>query len=353
MDPHGDEMPLASSTRIMDSKAKRKRLSNRRNIYSITMILFFVVGALYFSVDASYYYSFKFVSKLSTPCPPQINTTAEEKTNILDRKLYNVLQNASTHDKTVIITNVNEAWAKKHSLMDLFMESIRKGNGTRKYLNHLVIVCVDKKSYKRCLKVHQHCYRLNTTQASGENGSNEAYFMTQSYLEIVWMKVYLLKAVLEMGFNFLFTDCDIMWLQDPFPKFFPEGDIQTSCDEFNGNSYDHGNFPNTGFNYVKSNERTIHFYKFWYASRLIHRDEPNQPVFNVVRVHPYILEEIGNKISDLKLVLEDWRSFPSLPPIQIPNDPLWSPWRVPLSCRTEYKPPEAPKEVEDQKRSSL
>jgi hypothetical protein len=50
-----------------------------------------------------------------------------------------------------------------------------------------------------------------------------------------------------------------MWLQDPFQRFYSDADFQIACDKFFGNSYDVKNKPNGGFNYVKSNSRTVEF----------------------------------------------------------------------------------------------
>ncbi|KAF3438336.1 hypothetical protein FNV43_RR21098 [Rhamnella rubrinervis] len=285
-----------------------------------------------------------------------------EPEGIVKTQLDIILENASTKDKNVIITNLNDAWVEPHSIFDLFLESFHIGNNTRRLLNHLVVVCLDEKAYNRCLALHPHCYQL---RIEGLNSAGEAFFMSPDYLEIVWKKIDFLATILEKGYNFIFTDTDIMWLRDPFPRFDPEADFQTSCDMFFGNSSSINNLPNTGFNYVKSNNRTIQFLKFWYNSRKTYPNLHDQDVFKKI-VNNTFITEIGvrlgflntayfggfcepskdfnlvctmhanccvglkKKVHDLQTMLEDWRRFMSFDPSMQPN----SSWSVPRDCRS-------------------
>ncbi|KAL5721609.1 hypothetical protein ACHQM5_005231 [Ranunculus cassubicifolius] len=267
-------------------------------------------------------------------------------------------------DGTVILSTLNEAWAASNSIIDLFLESFRIGDHTHKLLKHLVIVALDRKAYTRCLDIHTNCFALRT---EGLDFSKEAYFMTRDYLEMMWRRIDFLRSVLEMGYNFVFTDADIMWFRNPFPRFYPNADFQIACDNFIGNSYDLNNRPNGGFNYVKSNNRTIQFYKFWYSSRKTYPGYHDQDVLNKIKHDPFITEEIGltirflntvyfgglcepskhlnqvctmhanccygldSKLNDLRIMLEDWRMFMALPP-SVKRSSLSS-WRVPQNCR--------------------
>lgn len=88
------------------------------------------------------------------------------------------------------------------SIVDLFLESFRIGHHTRPLLNHLVIVALDDKAFRRCLSLHRHCYSLLTEDV---DFSKEAYFMTPDYLKMMWRRIDFLRSVLEMGYNFIFT----------------------------------------------------------------------------------------------------------------------------------------------------
>ncbi|KAJ7975341.1 Glycosyltransferase [Quillaja saponaria] len=280
-----------------------------------------------------------------------------------DPKLENVLRNASMKDKTVILTTLNDAWAEPDSIFDIFLESFRIGNQTERLLKHLVVITLDQKAYARCLVLHPHCYYLKT---KGDNFSSEAFFMSSDYLHMMWRRIQFLGYILELGYSFVFTDTDIVWLRDPFQHFYKNADFQIACDYFNGNSYDVKNMPNGGFNYVKSNNRTIRFYKFWFDSRKSYPKQHDQDVLNKIKNHSFFSEiklrmrfldtayfggfcqasrdfnkvctmhanccvGLENKVDDLKLLLLDWRKYVALPPNEKQNShPSWS---APKSCR--------------------
>nr|XP_029117843.1 uncharacterized protein At4g15970 [Elaeis guineensis] len=279
-----------------------------------------------------------------------------------DVRLERVLKEAAMEDKTVILTTLNAAWASSGSIIDLFIESFRLGDGTRKLLNHLVIIALDRMAYMRCMFIHFHCFALIT---DGVDFSAEKRFMTAGYLNMMWRRIEFLGVVLEKGYNFIFSDADIMWFRDPSPQFYPDGDFQIACDHYTGDATDLENRPNGGFNYVKSNNRSIEFYKFWYSSREKHPGLHDQDVLNFIKYDPFLTEigvrirflstayfggicepskdlskvctmhancciGLGSKIHDLRIMLDDWRNYMSLPP-NIKRFRLYS-WRVPQNC---------------------
>ncbi|MED6133066.1 hypothetical protein PIB30_024900 [Stylosanthes scabra] len=143
-------------------------------------------------------------------------------------------------------------------------------------------------------------------------------------------------------------DTDITWLRNPFELFYKDADFQTSCDDFNGNSTDLNNRPNSGFSYVRSNERSIWFYKFWFSSSKIYGRMHDQNAFNKIKMQPNIstmnvkirfldtkyfggfchpskdfnkvrtmhvncCKGLQNKVNDLKILLDDWRNYMAFP----------------------------------------
>ncbi|KAI3442762.1 Glycosyltransferase [Psidium guajava] len=268
-------------------------------------------------------------------------------------------------DRTVILTTLNEAWAAPNSILDLFLESFRIGDGTRRFLKHLVIVALDKKAFLRCVAVHTYCVALTT---EGVDFSAEAYFMTPDYLKMMWRRIDFLRSILEMGYNFIFTDADILWFRNPFPRFFEDADFQIACDHFLGDPYDIQNKPNGGFNFVKSNNRTIQFYKFWYSSQAMYPGYHDQDALNFIKFDPFITDiglkmrfldtmyfgglcepskdlnqvctmhanccfGLDSKLNDLRMMLEDWKDFMSLTPRL--KRSLHLSWRVPDKCSLE------------------
>ncbi|KAI4326459.1 hypothetical protein MLD38_031772 [Melastoma candidum] len=289
-----------------------------------------------------------------------------------------LLEAAAMEDKTVILTTLNDAWAEPNSMFDLFLESFRIGNGTRKLLRHLVVITLDDKAQSRCTEVHAFCYPL---KSRGIDFSSRAKFMSTDYLHMMWHRIDLLRLILQMGYNFVFTDTDIMWLRDPFPRFYTDVDFQIACDSFNGNPTDMENRPNGGFNYVRSNNRTVEFYKFWYESRTLHPKQHDQGVLDLIKHDPFITKTglqmkfldtaffggfcepardlnlactmhanccigLENKINDLSILLDDWRKYTSLPP----NKTASASWTVPQDCRCSIERGGVPKHHDQEKK---
>lgn len=282
-------------------------------------------------------------------------------------KLEAILQKAAMVDKTVIITTLNQAWATPNSMIDLFLESFRLGDGISSFLDHLIIVALDQKAYDRCISIHGHCFVLKT---DGVDFASEKLFMTDDYLKMMWRRIDFLRLVLAMGYNFVFTDADIMWFRNPFLHFEPDADFQIACDHFTGSPTDLKNMANGGFNYVKSNNRTVEFYRYWYMSRELYPGKHDQDVLNNIKYDDAI-SEIGlklrfldtsyfggfcevskdfnkvctmhanccyglrNKLQDLRLMLADWKHFQSMTFQQKRLEILT--WKIPRHCRKKLK----------------
>ncbi|KAL6900919.1 hypothetical protein ACP4OV_005595 [Aristida adscensionis] len=182
-------------------------------------------------------------------------------------ELSQLLKNASMEDNTVILTFVNRAYAAPGSLLDLFLESFRHGEGTAPLLDHVVIVAVDPTALRTCRNVHRHCYHLRPNDGGDADYSGEKYFMSKDYLEMMWARNRFQQTILELGFNFLFTDIDIMWFRNPLRHIAITSDMAIASDFFNGDPDSLRNSPNCGFLYVRSMNRTVKFYRRWRAAR--------------------------------------------------------------------------------------
>lgn len=159
-------------------------------------------------------------------------------------------------------------------------------------------------------------------------------------------------------------DNDIMWIWDAFLQFFPNVDIQFSCDYFIGDPYAVNIFPNTGLFYVKSNDRTVLFYKFWSPEIRIQKNRKqdvlneinlislllrldwkwgflihytlvvsvNQKGFNqVCTMHADCCIGLEKKVNDHKILLQVWRKYMSSP--RNLNGTAHAPWTVPDNLR--------------------
>ncbi|KAL9679049.1 hypothetical protein QQ045_016903 [Rhodiola kirilowii] len=174
--------------------------------------------------------------------------------------------------------------------------------------------------------------------------SNQAVYMTDEYLKMMWRRIDFLGSVLELGYNFVFKDTDIMWFRNPFPHFYENTDFQIACDHFTGNPDDKRNLPNGGFNFVRSSSKSIEFYKFWYSTRERYPGKHDQDVLNMIKSDSFVLKiglkmkflttsyfgglcepnkvlnlvctmhanccvGLERKIDDLKVMLDDWRHY--------------------------------------------
>ncbi|XP_010441820.1 PREDICTED: uncharacterized protein At4g15970-like [Camelina sativa] len=275
-------------------------------------------------------------------------------------ELERVLMNAAMEDNTVIITALNNAWTVPNSTFDLFLESFQTGLGTGRLLKHVIAVCLDSKAYDRCMLVHSHCYLINATDSEELAGKNR--FMSPGYLKLIWRRMDLLKEVLSLGYNFLFTDADILWLRDPFPRFFSNADFQISCDDYNGKPSDKSNHVNSGFTYVKANNKTRNFYKYWCDSSKRFPKRHDQDVFNSIKNDPFVTElgitirfldtvyfggfcepsrdinvvntmhancciGLDNKVKNLKAALEDWKQY-----LLVNKTVTETKWNIPPRC---------------------
>nr|CAD1844979.1 unnamed protein product [Ananas comosus var. bracteatus] len=265
-----------------------------------------------------------------------------ETTRAPEDKLEVALQSASMESKTLIITFLNKAYAEENGLLDLFLQSFKEGDDTEHLIKHLLLVAADQTALDRCKLLKLNCYKLNTM---GRNYSKEQLYMTEGFIEMMWQRVLLLRNVLQHGYNFIFTDMDIVWLKNPFTKLnnYKE-DLQISCDGFNGRPFDSNNSVNTGFFFVASNNKTIALFDEWYGSRNNSQGMKEQDVLRhmisqgafgkfgvkvryldtayfsgfcsdstdakkVTTVHANCCRSVSAKLTDLKAVLETSRGF--------------------------------------------
>ncbi|OMO92973.1 Nucleotide-diphospho-sugar transferase [Corchorus olitorius] len=259
-------------------------------------------------------------------------------------------------DNTIILTIVNEAWARPDSILDLFLESFRIGQGTKRLLNHLLIIAEDSQAFQYCKSRHPHCFHLKNSQTK----------FTRGNLMISRSKLKLLQQVIDLGYNFAFTNADVMWLRNPITKLVPNVGLSISCDL---NTFDNETFGikgDGGFFHVKADGKTYEFIKSCNVRRVLYPDSEHQSLCNVLATDNYsefigmnvgyldevnfgrlcrpgdlsqiytiqanCCENIDSKIHYLKLVLDDWRNY--LTELSVQND---SSKRSPLSWRAPQK----------------
>ena len=140
---------------------------------------------------------------------------------------------------------------------------------------------------------------------------------------------------------------DVVWLRDPFLKLTKNEteDLQISTDIFLGNPWNKSHLINTGFYYVRSNNKTIALFEKWYSMKdnstgLKEQDvllglinggdiieqlglkvrfldtlyfsgfcQDSKDFRAVTTVHANCCRSIDAKVTDLRAVLRDWKRF--------------------------------------------
>ncbi|XP_058207464.1 uncharacterized protein At1g28695-like [Rhododendron vialii] len=313
----------------LDSSSTTKK--NRTFEFIILSLLLVVVLYIFVASPSS------FKPLLSSP-RSQCNCSTPYKMVNYQDELDEVLAETSTENKTVIIVVVNKAYVEgDKSMLDLFLDGFWLGDGTQGLINHILIVATDPVSYNRCKFLRLHCYKLET---EGLDFVHEEINGSRNYLKMMWRRTQFLGDILKRGYNFIFTDTDILWLRNPFSILSPNEtfDFQIACDRY------HGNKPcsvNNGFSIVRSNNKTISLYDTWYEKRKVYvgkneqdvveylirdglfRDlglnvrfldtlyfsgfcENSRDIRSVVTVHANCCITISAKLADLTTVIRDW-----------------------------------------------
>ncbi|EOA18121.1 hypothetical protein CARUB_v10006582mg [Capsella rubella] len=230
---------------------------------------------------------------LSHPsCAPYMNSIRGTQFSHLQPEsssLSRLVKEIATEDKMVIITMVDREWAKPDSILDLFLESIRIGERTKYLLNHLIVVALDDQALRYCLRAHPHCYLHRGYRKNSES-------LNPDGLVTGWSKKYLVKEILELGYNIMFTEADVIWLSNPILHCNPLDPIQVACGI---SPSDHLTVENTGgFFYAKSNYVTIHLFKTLDVERVVYPATGNQSLCDIVKRQD-VIQNLSMKVTFL------------------------------------------------------
>ncbi|XVF16214.1 hypothetical protein REPUB_Repub10bG0012500 [Reevesia pubescens] len=266
-------------------------------------------------------------------------------------------------DRTVILTVVNETWARPDSILDLFLESFRIGQGTKRLLNHLLIIAEDSQAFQYCKSRHPHCFQLKISRTKF---TKIPISRTQVNLMFSPTRLILLQQVIELGYNVAFTNADVMWLRNPLTEIGPDFELSVSCELYSIDYETSGIKGDGGFFHVKADDKTYEFIKNCNVQRVLYPNSEHQSLCKIIENDNYIdliemkvkffdevnfgrlcqpcdlnqiytlqancCENIDSKIHDLKLVLDDWSNFKQLSANNASSK--WSPlsWRAPQKC---------------------
>ncbi|XP_054781872.1 uncharacterized protein At1g28695-like [Prosopis cineraria] len=311
----------------------------KQTIVNLSVALLFLIGVLLLFRSSSFSSPLFLIQKLRSD------------TITVDERLDSALAKASTENKTVIVAVINKAYAEQdvngHTTMfDLFLSSFWLGEGTRSLVDHLLVVAVDQTAYDRCRFLRLNCFKLET---DGVDFADEKYFMSGDFIKMMWRRTLFLLEVLKRGYSIIFTDTDVMWLRNPFTGLNNDTneDLQISTDNYLGNPRLENHNINTGFYFVRSNNKTISLFETWYGKKDSSKGQKEQDVLEglirhgivselglrvkfmdtlyfsgfcqdssdfraVTTVHANCCRTITAKIADLEAVLRDWKRFKML-----------------------------------------
>ncbi|KAL3834710.1 hypothetical protein ACJIZ3_009446 [Penstemon smallii] len=185
-------------------------------------------------------------------------------------------------------------------MLDLFLDGFWLGEGTRDLINNLLIVAMDQTSYERCEFLRLHCYKLET---EGVDFMGEKLYMSEDFIKMMWRRTIFLRDVLKRGYNFIFTDIDVLWLRNPFQHLNLQQnlDMQISTDKFRGNPWSESHRINTGFYMIQSNNKTIALFDRWYALKDRAKGLKEQDVLQIM-IQKGFLRKLGMRVKFLDTI---------------------------------------------------
>ncbi|XP_074581930.1 uncharacterized protein At4g15970-like [Curcuma longa] len=208
-----------------------------RKIYNIILLLFILLVLIV---------SFTLIISQSSSNPASFLQKDKQT-----RDLKRLLRSAARKDNTVIIAMLNEA---QNAIFDLFTESFEVGHGTSSLLNHMVVLALDRGALEHCESLNLHCYFPDHTN-NFESRENRETTMMKSQIEFS-------KAVLQLGYNFIYTDLDVVWFRNPLRHFNVLPQVILATDFYRGEQ-SLENSPNGAFMYVLSCTQSIEFFRSW------------------------------------------------------------------------------------------
>ncbi|KAI8540235.1 hypothetical protein RHMOL_Rhmol09G0246700 [Rhododendron molle] len=360
MDVDHDHRPLLSTVKSWCLSVKKMNI----RVFDLTVLSLLFIGLLYIFLSSYSSSNHPFFPPPNSQCHPTLMFNMSTYRDELEE----VLAETSTENKTLIIAVVNKAYVEgEKSMLDLFLDGFWLGENTRVLRDHLMIVAVDQTSYERCRFLGLHCYKLET---EGVDFGGEKLYMSGDFIKMMWRRTLLLGDVLKRGYNFIFTDTDVLWLRNPFSRLVLNEtlDLQISTDRFNGKETSRDNRINTGFYMIRSNNKTIALFDSWYAKKdnstgMKEQDvlqalikEPlftdldlnvrfldtlyfsgfcqdSRNVTDVVTVHANCCRSISAKVTDLTAVLRDWKRFKR----ESANETLTFGWTKHVACENSWR----------------
>jgi rhamnogalacturonan II specific xylosyltransferase len=208
-----------------------------------------------------------------------IRKDAHEDQNVRSQKSSQPNNESHCHNNWTILLTVNDAY------FDFFQNwhlAYCKLN-----INYpIIIVAEDKTVYKKLRPFQSESV---TIEKSGHEDVNKsAAYGSKDFSKLVSQRPTHILRHLTKGINILYSDIDMVWLQNPFPYFTGDFDMWIELDSINNYC--------TGLMAIKSNRNCLRFIKTWQNSLLL-KQEIDQTAFNrVVKIATINISILDNRI---------------------------------------------------------
>ncbi|XP_054756801.2 uncharacterized protein LOC129262837 [Lytechinus pictus] len=163
--------------------------------------------------------------------------------------------------------------------------------------DRIVIVAEDAASFK-AINAFTDYPSLEVKLAADAKHHKEGVlkFSSEGYLKFVNKRPSYISHFLKKGFDVLFSDVDIVLLQDPFPHFDDDLDVTLQMDVWKKDNHNHSDVFCAGFVYYQSTNATREFLKRFMERIAADPKTPDQVILNrllrerdikkMVRIHP-------------------------------------------------------------------
>jgi hypothetical protein len=167
--------------------------------------------------------------------------------------MINITAATAAIEKPIICTCVNGGYAKAGLVENWTRSLLRCGLG-----KHALIVALDDDAAHAVSRLPVHCLRWNTDQLELPSRMPIAY-RTAGWKQIVFSKVMLVRALLSGTHDVLFSDADIVFLQNPLPFIcsLPKTDFHFQSDAVASDPRLDARVLCSGFYFARPTEKAI------------------------------------------------------------------------------------------------
>jgi hypothetical protein len=129
-------------------------------------------------------------------------------------------------------------------------------------ISNVLVFCTDRETQELAESLNLATY---FNRFGGMPKRAAAQYADENFKKMMFAKVYCVQLVSLLGYDVLFQDVDVIWMQDPLPVFHNTTSAYYDFDIFFQDDGNHALFyapysANTGFYFVRHNDKTQYFF---------------------------------------------------------------------------------------------